>query len=103
PSAIWIRLKKPLIAGETPSGYERAAVAADSGNGISSVLDFKKYSFINSDLTIHLLREPTGEWICVDAKTRLVVNGCGIAESVLFDEAGFVGRGTQSLVIRQRE
>lgn len=100
--AAWFRLQRPLVEGESPSGYQRVAVAADSGNGISAVLDFSRYSFVNSDLTINLLRRPVGEWICVDARTLLAPNGCGLAESQLFDEAGLIGRATQSLAVRAR-
>jgi len=100
--AAWFRLQRPLVDGEAPSGYQRVAVAADSGNGISAVLDFSRYSFVNSDLTINLLRRPVGEWICVDARTLLAPNGCGLAESQLFDEAGLIGRATQSLAVRAR-
>jgi len=32
----------------------------------------------------------------------LVPNGCGLAESQLFDEAGLIGRATQSLAVRAR-
>lgn len=102
PCAAWFRLRRPLVDGETPSGYQRVAVAADSGNGISSVLDWTRFSFVNSDLTINLLRRPVGEWICVDARTLLSSNGCGLAESQLFDEAGLIGRATQSLAVRAR-
>ncbi len=98
--AAWFRLQRPLVDGETPSGYQRVAVAADSGNGISAVLDFAQYSFVNSDLSIHLLRRPVGEWICVDARTLLAPNGCGLAESQLFDEQGLIGRAAQSLAVR---
>lgn len=98
--AAWFRLQRPLVDGETPSGYQRVAVAADSGNGISAVLSFDDYSFVNSDLTINLLRRPVGEWICVDARTLLAPNGCGLAESQLFDEQGLIGRATQSLAVR---
>ena len=100
--AAWFRLQRPLVADEVPSGYQRVAVAADSGNGISAVLDFARYSFVNSDLTINLLRRPLGEWICVDAHTLLAPNGCGLAESRLFDETGLIGRATQSLAVRVR-
>ena len=100
--AAWFRLQRPLVEGEEPSGYQRVAVAADSGNGISAVLDLARYSFVNSDLTINLLRRPLGEWICLDARTLLAPNGCGLAESQLFDEAGLVGRATQSLAVRAR-
>ncbi len=100
--AAWFRLQHPLVEGETPSGYQRVAVAADSGNGISAVLSFDAYSFVNADLTINLLRRPVGEWVCVDARTLLAPNGCGLAESQLFDEQGLVGRATQSLAVRLR-
>jgi hypothetical protein len=100
--AAWFRLQRPLVEDEDPSGYQRVAVAADSGNGISAVLDFERYVFVNADLTINLLRRPLGEWICVDARTLLASNGCGLAESQLFDETGLIGRATQSLAVRAR-
>jgi hypothetical protein len=103
PSAAWFRLRHPLVAGEAPSPYERVAVAADSGNGISASLDFGRYTFINCDLTINLLRAPVGEWICLQAHTALGGNSCGLAESALYDEAGLIGRATQSLAVRLRE
>jgi acyl-CoA thioesterase len=103
PSAVWFRFRHPLVAGHTPSPYERVAVAADSGNGISAVLDLSAYLFVNSDLTINLLRRPVGEWICLDARTQLSALGGGLAESALYDEAGLIGRATQSLFVRKRE
>jgi hypothetical protein len=102
PCSVWFRLRHPLVEGEEPSPYQRTAVAADSGNGISAALDFARYSFVNCDLTIHLLRRPVGEWICLQARTALAGNGCGLAESALFDETGLIGRATQSLAVRQR-
>lgn len=102
PSAVWFRLRAPLVEGETPSGYQRVAVAADSGNGISAILDIRHYSFVNADLTLNLLRRPTGEWACVDARTWLAPNGCGLVTSQIFDEAGLVGHATQSLAVRDR-
>jgi hypothetical protein len=103
PCAIWFRLQHPLLENEDPSAYQRVAVAADSGNGISAILDFARYSFLNLDLTINLLRKPVGEWICLDARTCLGPKGCGLAESMLFDLHGFIGRATQSLAIRMRD
>lgn len=103
PCAAWFRLRHPLVAGEEPGPYERVAVAADSGNGISAVLDFARYSFVNCDLTINLLRRPAGEWVCLQARSAFGSNGCGLAESALYDEVGLIGRATQSLVVRARE
>lgn len=103
PCAIWFRLRHPLLEGEVPSPYQRVAVAADSGNGISAVLDYQQYSFVNSDLSIHLLRRPVGEWIALDARTHLGADGCGMAESALYDTQGLVGRSVQSLAVRARQ
>ena len=103
PSAVWFRLRHPLVAGEQPGALERVAVAADSGNGISAILDFHRYIFVNSDLTINLLRQAQGEWICIDARTLLGPDGGGLAEARIFDAQGLIGRSTQSLAIRLRD
>jgi hypothetical protein len=103
PCAIWFRLRHPLLAGEAPSAYQRVVVAADSGNGISAVLDLRQYLFVNSDLTVHLLRKPVGEWIGLDAQTHFGDNGCGMAQSALFDTHGLIGRSVQSLSVRKRD
>jgi hypothetical protein len=102
PCAAWFRLNHPLIKGERPSPYQRVAVAADSGNGISASLDFAKYVFLNCDLTINLFRRPEGEWVCLEARSLFGDNGCGLAESALFDERGMIGRATQSLAVSAR-
>jgi len=102
PATFWLRMRRPLVAGEEPSPLQRALIAADVGNGISAVLDYRSYIFINVDLTVHFERMPAGEWVCVDAVTRPEPSGIGTAESVLSDERGRVGRAAQSLLIEQR-
>lgn len=102
PCAVWFRLRHPLVEGEPASGYQRTAVAADSGNGISGVLDYRQYSFVNADLTIHWLRRPVGEWVLLDARTCLGDQGGGLAESALYDSQGLIGRAIQSLAVRAR-
>jgi Thioesterase-like superfamily len=102
PCAVWFRLNHPLVKGEDPSPYQRVAVAADSGNGISASLDFARYVFVNCDLTINLFRRPAGTWICLEARSLFGGNGCGLAESALYDEKGVIGQATQSLAVRSR-
>ncbi len=58
--------------------------------------------FINPDLTIHIEREPVGEWVCLDASMRVASGGCGQAEAVLYDAEGRVGRSLQSLYVAPR-
>jgi hypothetical protein len=100
PAMVWMRQRGPLVEGEQPSPLERLMVVADVGNGVSAVLDWRRHLFINTELTVHVLRPPDGEWVGVDAVTRL--DGVGLAESVLWDERGRVGRGAQALLVRER-
>jgi hypothetical protein len=73
--------------------------AADFGNGVSAELAFGSASFINPDLTVSLLRPPVGEWVCLDARTRLGTWGIGSAQSTLWDVTGRVGIAVQSLLV----
>ena len=100
--AAWMRMRFPLVAGETPSPLQRVAVAADAGNGISVALDVERYTFINPDLTIHLHRRLAGEWLCLDATTDPEPNGVGLAQTQLSDESGPIGRSLQSLLVSAR-
>jgi Acyl-CoA thioesterase C-terminal domain/Acyl-CoA thioesterase N-terminal domain len=102
PATVWMRMGCELVAGETPTPLQRTLVAADVGNGISAVLDWRRFVFINVDLTVHLERMPEGEWVCVDAVTLPQRNGVGTAESVLSDERGRIGRAAQALLISER-
>lgn len=102
PATVWMRMRVPLVAGEDPSPLQRVLVAADVGNGISAVFDWRQYLFINVDLTVHLERLPEGEWVCVDAVTLPQPSGIGTAESVLSDQRGRIGRAAQTLLIARR-
>jgi acyl-coenzyme A thioesterase PaaI-like protein len=102
PGRVWMRLRHPLVAGETTSPLARLAATADFGNGVSATLPFDRFVFINADLTIHLQRTPGGEWIGLDARTLLHDGGVATAESVLHDEHGALGRAFQTLVVQER-
>jgi hypothetical protein len=102
PATVWMRMGCALVAGEEPTPLQRTLVAADVGNGISAVLDWRRYVFINVDLSVHLERMPEGEWICVDAVTLPQPNGIGTAESVLSDARGRIGRAAQALLVAER-
>jgi hypothetical protein len=103
-SAIaWMRMRYPLIAGEPVAPLARVLIAADSGNGVSAALDYRRWIFINPDLTVYLHRHPVGEWVCLDAETLPTRRGVGLATSTLHDLQGPIGRGLQSLFIADRE
>ena len=102
PAAAWTRLRIPLVAGEEPSPTQRLVAVADSGSGVSGVLDFEGWIFINTDLSLHLHRLPEGEWIYMDARSTLDPHGIGVAETEFFDARGRVGRGAQALMVGRR-
>ena len=92
----------PIVPGETPSPLQRLAAAGDFGNGISATLSWDDYLYINPDLTLYVEREPVGDWICLESETRIARDGIGVAESILYDERGRVGRATQALLVAPR-
>jgi len=102
PVALWCRLLHPVLPGEEPSGAQRAIATADFGNGVSTELDSAEMLFINPDLTMHLLRQPAGEWIGMQSRSHYGDLGAGLAESALFDAHGRCGRSVQSLFLAPR-
>lgn len=102
PATVWARQRVGLVDGEEPSGLQRLMTVADSGNGVSGRLDPRQWWFINTELTVHVHREPVDEWIGMDARTAIGVDGVGAAFSVLHDRTGPVGRGAQALMVRPR-
>jgi acyl-CoA thioesterase len=102
PATTWFRLRRPVIEGEEPSPLQRTVAAADFGNGISRLLDWNEWLFVNTDLTLHLHREAEGDWIALDARTALEPNGSGLALSTLYDQRGAIGFAAQSLFVAPR-
>jgi hypothetical protein len=103
PARAWFRLQRPVVDDERPSGVQRAAAAADFGNGISWVLPFDDWIFLNPDLTLHLARPPEGEWIGLEAFTLPSDQGVAMAESAVYDDRGRLGRAVQSLLLQRRD
>lgn len=102
PARAWMRMRVALVEGEEPSALDRVLVAADSGNGVSSPLDYRRFLFVNTDLSVALRRPPEGEWVCLDSVTYAEPDGVGLSDTALLDERELVGRATQSLLIAER-
>jgi hypothetical protein len=102
PARVWMRMREPLLEGEDPSPLDRLLLVADCGNGVSSPLDYRRYLFVNTDLSVALRREPVGEWICLDATTYAETDGVGLTDTKLLDARGLVGRASQSLLVAAR-
>lgn len=102
PARIWFRLDHDLAQDRPRSGAAFACAVADFSNGISSVLPFEQWSFINPDLTVNLVRPPVGEWVLSDAETLLGPDGRAVARTRLADRSGWFGNATQSVLLDRR-
>lgn len=100
--AAWARMRIPLVPDEEPTGLQRVLTLADTGSGVSYRLPLEQWLSINTDLTVHLAAPPAGEWLCLDAETRLDPTGFGLASSRIYDRDRLVALGAQSLFVSPR-
>ncbi|KQW47154.1 hypothetical protein ASC77_16985 [Nocardioides sp. Root1257] len=98
---VWMR-SPALVEGEPISPVQRLLACVDSASGASAALDVREWGFLNTELTVHVLREPVGEWICLDAETTLSDGSVGVATSAAYDESGLVARSAQALLVVPR-
>ena len=102
PGESWINPTVDLVNGETMTPLERLFAVADCANGIGSKLDISKWTFLNTDLAVHVYRVPDGDWIGIRAETSYGPDGIGTTVGTLFDEQGAVGAIQQSVLVRPR-
>ncbi|MEV6239545.1 thioesterase family protein [Lentzea sp. NPDC051838] len=99
---VWARPRVAVVEGFEPTPLERLFSVVDSASGVSSRVDIRKWYAINTDLTVHLHRQPVGEWVGMDATTTIGPDGVGLATSVVHDVEGPVGTTAQALFVRER-
>jgi hypothetical protein len=102
PGESWLRPTVDLVKGESMTPLQRLFAVADDANGIGTKLDIRKWTFMNTDLVVHVHRMPEGEWIGIRAETSYGPDGIGTTFGTLFDESGSVGGTQQSVLVRPR-
>jgi hypothetical protein len=102
PGVVWMRPRVPLVDGEELSATQRLMACVDSASGVSAALDPAAWAFLNTELTVHLLRPPVGEWVCLQARTTLGPGSVGMAVSEVYDGHGLVARSAQALLVVRR-
>lgn len=90
PGGIWIRETHPLVTGEEPTPLVRLALAADLASPAANSSDDGLH-FINADYTVHLGREPRGEYFGIQAAGHISDRGVGAGHCVVHDREGPVG------------
>jgi acyl-coenzyme A thioesterase PaaI-like protein len=102
PAVVWMRPRTALVDGEPMSPVQRLMTCVDSASGVSSAVDFEQWMFLNTELTVHVLRPPVGDWVCLDATTVLGGGSIGVATATVSDEGGVVARSAQALLVVRR-
>jgi hypothetical protein len=102
PAAVWTRLAVDLVDGEHTDPIEHLVAVADAASGISAVASPARMLFVNTDLTLHLTREPVGDEIWMRAQTTLDATGTGRTTGDLGDRGGAVAHSAQCLFVEPR-
>ncbi len=99
PVLAWFRMHGALVEGREPSGLERVVLAADAASGVGASLDWHTTSFVNAELTVHLVRPPVDAWVGMETRTDTVSSGIGLCSAAVVDRRGLIGRVAESLVL----
>jgi hypothetical protein len=97
--AAWFHLDCLVVPGEDVTPAQRAAAAADFGNGLAHPVPFGEFLFVNCDLNVNLFRDPAGEWIGISSRTDVDSIGSGMTVTELHDLNGRFGSASQSLYV----
>jgi len=101
-STVWLRLRCRLTEGEDTAPILRLATLADFASGTGNDMDYAKYTAINPDLTLHVLREPRSEWIGIRGRTRRAADGIGQSLATVHDLEGPIANVSASLLLDRR-
>ena len=98
----WLRTEVALIGGESVGQTARMLGMVDFANGMTPRCGPETALFPNVDLTVHLLREPVGDWLGFDTAVSFGPVGIGLTHTILHDADGPLGSVAQSLTVRPR-
>jgi hypothetical protein len=99
-STVWARPGVGLLHGERVSDLARFFGVIDIANGVAVRAAPGELIFPNTDLTVHLFRQPTGIWVGLETEVSFGPDGIGLTSAVLHDLDGPVGRSAQTLTLR---
>ncbi|MFG3255757.1 thioesterase family protein [Streptomyces sp. NPDC048172] len=99
-ATAWISTPLDLVAGEPIGPVASFLALVDTANGIAVRQSPTDWMFPNVDLTIHLHRQPEGDWTGLDTTVTFGPTGQGLTSTVLHDVHGPVGRAEQMLTVR---
>ncbi len=99
----WVRLIAPVVAGEEIRPTSRLVLGFDFANLIGIDVNPEPVTMINPDVTGHVLRPPTGEWIAITGDTRFnPAMGRGLSTAELSDDDGVFAVVSLSQLLQNR-
>jgi hypothetical protein len=102
-SGAWLRLAAAVVAGSPISPSARLTATFDYANLIGMDDHPTAVSMINPDVTAHVLRPPTGEWIAITGDTRVnTALGRGVSSATFSDAEGVFAVGSTSQLLQPR-
>lgn len=96
----WFRHQRPLF--ERPSALARVLVAADWAHGIVPPIGAAvrpPAAIPNTDLSVHLIRAPRGDWIGLEPATAWSPSAIGVGWAALRDGEGLIGQVAMSVAV----
>nr|WP_281061208.1 thioesterase family protein [Sphingobium sp. Sx8-8] len=102
PGVLWVRFNHEHVAGTPLSPLLRVTSLADFGGGLGSEVSIDQWTYMNLDISVHLLRPPVGEWMLADASTSSAGRGVGRSDMIIADRDGPFARAHQMLFIAPR-
>lgn len=101
---VWITNELEMVEGTTTDDLVHLLGMVDTANGVVPRLGLglaeSEWMFPNTDLQIHMHREPKGRWLGIEAVQQYGADGIGLTSAVLHDVHGPFGRSEQILTIR---
>lgn len=98
PPLVWIRADAPVLADVPPSPTVRAASIADFVSPFANMQPGRS-GYVNADITLHLHRDPIGEWQYLRIVSRGASDGVATAQAVLGDQRGAYGASSAASLI----
>lgn len=109
-SPTWVRLRVPVLAGadgaggDDPADPVRASVAplalvADFASGFGHPDRTLPLTGINADISLHVVRPPSGEWLCLAGTGWTAAAGIGHAHATISDGEGVAASATLSRLV----
>ncbi len=102
PGRVRAALRVRLVEGEEPTPLEALFGIVDAANGVGATLDPSQWTFLNTEMTVHLHRMPEAGPLGLAAESSIGPDGVGLCTAVVHDAAGPVARTAQSLLVRAR-